>query len=189
MLHTINSTHKPVDSAHSEELKPLVHEAQNGNATAFRGIFEHLSDRLFGYTVSHTSNRDDALDIVQDTFIDLWHGLSKFEYRSDEAFYGFIFIILKRKISHFRTKTSMHQQLPLDENIIPQTYQVETEDYRYLTRHINALDSEYQDLLKLRYWSGMTFAEIAAVMNIKETTAKVWHHRALEELRSQLVES
>ena len=57
-----------------------------------------LSDRLFSYALAHTRNRDDALDLVQDTFIDLWGGLKKFKYKNDESFYGFVFLVLKRKL-------------------------------------------------------------------------------------------
>jgi len=88
----------------SEELKMLVEKAQNGDRDAFKEIFDRLSDRFFAYTFSRTSNRDDALDISQETFIELWNSLKRFKYRSDQSFHGFLFKIIKRKLYQYYKK-------------------------------------------------------------------------------------
>jgi len=173
-----------MDQQSNQELWKLIKEVQNGNKEAFREIFERLSNKFFAYTFSRTSNRDDALDIVQETFIDLWEALKKFQYRSDESFYGFIFTITKRKLSRYYK--SKNKVVLLNEKSINENYEMRQEDHRHLLKHINMLTSKYQDILKLRYWSDMTFGEISSVLNIKETTAKVWHHRALKQLKINL---
>ena len=58
------------------------------------------------------------------------------------------------------------------------------EDYRHLHKHVNTLIPKYRELLRLRYWLHMSFREIANTLHIKESTAKVWHHRAVQKLRS-----
>ncbi|XOA43061.1 MAG: RNA polymerase sigma factor [Candidatus Nealsonbacteria bacterium] len=166
-----------------EDFKILVERAQNGSKDAFRDIFDRLSNRFFAYIFSRTSNRDDALDITQEIFIELWNALNKFQYRSDEAFYGFIFTITKRKL--FRYYKDKHKIVSLHEGHIRQA-ELKQEDHRFLLKQLDALGQKYQDLLRLRYWSGMTFSEIAAVLNITETTAKVRHHRALQKLKINL---
>jgi RNA polymerase sigma-70 factor (ECF subfamily) len=169
-----------VEPQNSKELKILVKESQEGSQTAFQEIFEKLNNRLFAYVLSHTSNREESLDIVQDVFIELWKSLKNFQYRSDEAFYGFVFIIAKRKL--YRHHKSKRTNIPLSENEIDESYEIKVENYQYLLKSINMLALKYQDILKLRYWSQMTFREISSVLNIKETTAKVWHHRAIKKL-------
>lgn len=170
----------------NKKLKNLIKESSDGNKESFREIFEILNNRLFTYALSHTKNRDDALDITQDTFIEIWSSLDKFKYNSDEAFYGFAFIILKRKIFAKRKKIPT---VSLDNEIlenIDEGYEMDIEDYRYLSKHIDSLKEKYQDVLKLRYWSDMTFKEISKVLEIKEITAKVWHHRAIQKLKINL---
>lgn len=176
-----HSAERSVNDVKSQSVEGLVAEAKGGNEDAFRELFDMLSDRLFAYALSHTRSRDDALDCVQDTFIDLWSGLEKFRYRNDESFYGFVFLILKRKLyRHYKKKP---QTVELDEKYITENYTLEVEDYRYLERILGTLPERYQELLKLRYWAAFSFKEIAAVMNIKEGTAKVWHHRAINSLQ------
>ena len=136
---------------------------------------------FFTYALAHTRSRDDALDLVQDTFIDLWNGINKFNYRNDESFYGFVFLILKRKL--YRHYGKRVNTVELDEKYITENYVLEVEDYRYLEKMMKTLPQKYQELLKLRYWSAFSFKEISAVMNVKEGTLKVWHHRAINKLQ------
>ena len=143
-----------------------------------------LSDRLFSYAIAHTRDRNDALDLVQDTFIDLWNALGKFKYKNDESFYGFVFLVLKRKL--YRHYKKQPRTVELEEKHISENYAIEVEDYRYLEKVMATLSKNYQELLRLRYWSGFSFKEIAAVMDVKEGTAKVWHHRALNALNVRL---
>jgi len=163
------------------DIRRLVEGAKDGDKEAFRDIFEHLSNRLFAYAYSRTSNRDDAMDIVQETFIDLWKALENFEYETEEKFYGFVFIITKRKLNRYYISYKTHRTYAQDE--AKTAYNMKIEDYRYLLKHIDSLALKYKDLLRLRYWADMTFGEIAYALNIKEATAKVWHHRAIKKLK------
>lgn len=166
-------------------LKNLLEEARGGSEEAFRVVFEHLSDKIFFYALSRTSSRDDAFDIVQETFIELWRALGRFEWRSEEQFYGFIFTITKRRLINSRKK---RPTLPLNEDMIKDSYSLEIKDFRLLERAIDALGGKYRELLELRYWSDLTFAEIAAILNISVSAAKVRHHRAINKLQVLLAE-
>ncbi len=168
----------------NKSVEELIRESKAGNETSFHALFDLLSDRLFSYALAHTRNRDDALDLVQDTFIDLWNSLRKFTYRNDESFYGFVFLVLKRKL--YRHYKKQPRTVELDEKYIADNYVLEVEDYRYLEKMMGTLPKNYQELLRLRYWSAFSFKEIAAVMDVKEGTAKVWHHRALRALNKGL---
>lgn len=168
------------------QLEKLIKEAKSGSKDAFRAIFERLSNKLFLYAASRTSSRDSAMDAVQETFIDLWKSLKKFEYISAESFHGFVFTIMKGKLSkYYKVK---NQVVSLDEKTDAAACSFETkyEDYRHLFKHINSLEEHYQDVLRLRYWADMAFNEIALALNIQENTARVWHHRALQILKVNL---
>ena len=164
------------------ELSTLLAHFMDGDENAFRRIVELVSDKLFNYTLSHTGDRADSLDIVQETFIELWNSRTSFEYRGNEAFYGFLFTILKRRLARYYEHEAKRKTVPLDEEHEALRYELEVEDYRYVLRAIRTLRKEEQDLIRLRYWSEMTFKEIAAILNITENSAKVRHHRALKKL-------
>jgi RNA polymerase sigma-70 factor (ECF subfamily) len=167
-----------------EKLENLVKQAKSNDNMAFREIFEILHARVFSYTCSHVESREDAMDIAQEAFIDLWKGLKKFEYRTDEEFYGFAFLIVKKKIARFYKRK--RNTMSLEETEMDVGFTEEHEDHRFLLRHIADLSEKYQEVLRLRYWGGMKLAEVAMVLGIDEGTAKVRHHRALMELRGKM---
>jgi len=173
-----------VNTEGETNLRDLVLEARNGDTNAFRVIFDQFVDRLYGYSFSRTQTRADALDVVQETFVDLWSALPGFEFRSDEEFSGFIFKILKRKIS--KLHRARRADVSLDDLGSDIKVEVEIEDYRFIMDGLDSLSPKYREVVKLRYWSGMTFSEIASILNSNEGAIKVRHHRAIEKLKKKI---
>lgn len=173
-------------------LEEFVARAQRGDQDAFRALFDILSDRLFAFAVAHTRDRDSAADLVQDTFVDVWKELPKFRYRSDGEFYGFVFLILRRKlIKHHRAKNHAPESLDERQEMLGDSdgaiaVTAEYEDHRGLLKAISMLSKTSREILALRNWSELSFREIAQTLGIGESAAKVRHHRAINELREIL---
>lgn len=174
-----------VDGEQNEDgrFETLITRIQSGDEEAFRTLYDALADRLFGYVGSRTRSRADALDLVQDIFIDLWASLGRFSYRSDGHFYSFVFTIAKRKLyRHYKKGDTVESldDLAFDEHPRVEPDIVDPEGMRPL---VALLPDKYRDVITLRYWSGMSFADIANALDTTETNVKVRHHRALEKLR------
>jgi RNA polymerase sigma-70 factor (ECF subfamily) len=172
-------------------LASLVEEARDGSQEAFRHIFDRLHGRLFSYARGHVSDKELAQDVVQDTMVGIWEALPNFEYRSDESFYAFAFMILKRGLMKTygrsaRTPVSLDAMLEeIGDRVLPKETP-EYEDYRTLTKVLETLSDGARDVIMLRYWSELSFAEVAETLGINESAAKVRHHRAMNELRETL---
>ena len=172
------------DTPKTLDLAKLIANSAKGDESSYRSIFDHLNGRIFRYILSRSSHREDALDITQSVFIDLWRALTKFSYTSDEEFYGFVFLIAKRKLGkYYRSKKI---QVELDDRFISDNFEMEVEDYRFLLKHLRILSTDQQEILRLRYWSGLSFKEIGAAMHMREGTAKVVHHRAIKKLEAHM---
>tara|TARA_Y100000310_G_scaffold310072_1_gene354904 strand:+ start:1623 stop:2177 length:555 start_codon:yes stop_codon:yes gene_type:complete len=169
-----------VEEIDDAQLESLIHGTKEGDENAFRGIFELLSDRIYGYVYSRVRNKDSSLDITQDIFVKLWQAMPKFEYQGREAFLGYLFTIAKRELAHAYKETLKHREAKTEE---PDSYEHEYEDYRTLLKNIETLSERYQEVLRLKYWSYLTFAEIGATLGMQETAARVLHHRALGKLK------
>lgn len=176
--------------APNDTLKEVITRATTGDRDAFRHVFDLGSDKVFRYLMSQLQNREDAHDLLQETFIDLWKGLRNFRYRSDDEFWGFLFLIARRKVYAYRKIPNKTVLVDSDEfdALIPQELHdhPEYEDYRFLHRTLATLGAKSKEVLTLRYWSDLSFAEIARVAGITEGAAKVRHHRALRELEGAL---
>jgi len=171
-------------------LKDLVISSIDGDEYAFHLLYERLNNTLFKYILARTKDRDDATDILQEVFIDLWRAFENFNYSSDGQFYGFVFIITKRKLGRHYKNKKVHDEY--DENSLEQSFELDVEhrdDMRVLVQAVNRLTDKYRSVIELRYWSGLTFGEIGKLVGDKETTVKVRHHRALKLLETILKEN
>ena len=173
-----------MDEGKTQELRNIVERSKTGNQEAFHELYGILADRLFGYIRSRVGDGEDATDILQDVIVDLWQALGRFEYRSEGHFYAFVFVITKRRLArHYDGRTNTTS---LDDLTPAQHPSVEAElvDPDGMRVHVAKLPEKYRDVMVLRYWSGLGFAEIADMLKTNENTVKVRHHRALEQLRA-----
>ena len=170
-------------------LKNLIISSIEGDEQSFHRLYNRLNSPLFKYIISRTKDRDDATDILQEVFVDVWKALQTFTYTSDGQFYGFVFTITKRKLGrHYKTQKITCE---LDENALEHSYERNVEladDIRVLMEAVGGLKEKYRTVVELRYWSGLTFGEIGKMLARKETTVKVQHHRALKLLENILQE-
>lgn len=168
-----------------KSLEWMLLESSKGNTSAFRLLYEEVRDDIFRFIRYRVGTREDALDILQDTFLDLWVALQKkrFAYVSDAEFRGFLYTILKRRVARFyrfRKITTSLDDLDVD---LTETDQGEVS---HIIRSLEILNPEDQEVVRLRYFEGLSFGEIAGLLDREESAVKVRHHRALAKLRQIL---
>lgn len=163
--------------------KELLEQCQQGEQEAFYGLYQILHPPLFRFLLARTRIREDAQDILQDLFLDLWRSLAKFNYKNEAQFYGFVYKIARRKLSKY------YQNKPTEElaadNILA-NYEFFPEDFGEIRKAVNFLEDKYREVIELRYWSQMSFREIATTLGLRENNAKVRHHRALQKMQELL---
>jgi len=174
-------------------LANAVQKTAQGDRAAFRTVFDAANDKVFRYLLGQLHNREEALDVLQDTFIDIWKALPKFHYRSDEEFWGFVFTIARRKVFAIRKNATRTGQVLVDNEALELMDEERSEsavtysdDHSMLLDALAKLSDTSHEILKLRYWSELSFKEIAITIDTSENAAKVRHHRALKELQTHL---
>lgn len=172
-------------------LRECILQASGGDRDAFRGVFDAANDKVFRFLLGQLGDREQALDTLQDVFIDLWKGLPRFKWKSEEEFWGFVFLIARRKVYAYR-KNEQHRPVDLDNETLEFLHEAtspevsEHEDYRILEGALKKMSKLSSEVISLRYWSELSFREIALATNTTENTAKVRHHRAIKELQAYL---
>ena len=82
--------------------KHLVARAARGDTGAFNLLVSRWEKRLFNYAFRLTGNREDALDVCQDTFLKAFQQLDRLQDPS--RFAGWLFTIARNYcLAHFRT--------------------------------------------------------------------------------------
>ncbi len=170
--------------------RELSERARNGDAAAWRTIYESTCDRLFAFLCWQVGDRDDAKDILQETYLQAFRKLAT--YRGEAPLEVWLrAIALGRSIDWKRVfLRRIKRTVPLDET----SARVEAggDDVRFeseegaLRRALAKLSHHQRAALLMREWEGRSFQEIAALLACAESTARVHHTRAREHMRALL---
>lgn len=166
------------------DLEKLLANATQ-NESGFEEIYNLTINRLFSFVLLRTKNKEEALDICQETYLSFFKSLQRFKYSSDAEFYAFFFQVARRQIIKARIKK--RESVEFDEIFDIEAPESEKEDYRFLLRQVARLNDNERACVELRYFGDMTFAQIAENLGIKENNAKVLHHRAIKKLKEYLL--
>lgn len=171
-----------VDPHSEHELKQLVEASKTGSEDAFYKLYNMLQQPMFGFIASRTNSREDAKDVLQLVFVDVWRSLPKFSYVSDRALYGFVYKIARRKLARYYKE--QERVVELGEEHMKENYEMINSEATQILPVMQKLKPKYREVLELRYWSSLPFADIAKFLKVRETTVKVRHHRALKKLKT-----
>lgn len=154
----------------------------------FKKIYEDESDAIFRFCLTRVSNKDQALDITQETFLRLWNNL--LEEKKILNYRAFIFTIARNLIIDWYRK---EKNISLDKMIEDEGFD-QVDNYamknietgiegRYLIEKINELSPMNKDPVYLRFVEDLSPEEIGKILNISTNNASVRINRGLEELR------
>lgn len=161
----------------------LLNSAQQGNEEAFIQLFALGYARVRGVVSAELPiDMQRALaheEVLQDTYLDAWAGIQKFENRGEEAFVAWLIVIAKRNILNaIKSNRALkrgggRQPLPLidarDEvsdqsRRSPSMTVAWREAGSVLNRLMDSFGSSQRELIRLHYGRGMTARQIGALL-------------------------
>jgi RNA polymerase sigma-70 factor (ECF subfamily) len=170
--------------------RDLTERARRGDSAAWRAIYESTCDRLFAFLCYQIGDRDEARDILQETYLQAFRRLDT--YRGEAPLAVWLrSIALGRSIDwkrvilrRLKRTARLEESSALVEPDI-QGVRFVSED-RVLHRALEKLSRNQRAALLLREWEELSFDEIAALLGCAESTARVHHARAREHMRAVL---
>ena len=167
----------------------LIARARRGDAHAFGDLYERYLSAIYRYIYYRVGEVADAEDLTEMVFLKAWEALDKYEIR-DVPFSAWLYRIAHNVIvdRHRTHKDSIAlDTLPLrDEAAGPEDQFDALEDIETLSRALSQLRPDYQQVLTLRFISGLSHAETGRVLKRSEEAVRVLQHRALSALRKLL---
>lgn len=178
----------------NQDDRRLISECLSGNSEAFGELVRRYQDRLFHAVLRIVDNPDDALDAVQDAFINAYTSLASF--KGDAEFYTWLYRIafntavsLKRRrrmlvsLDNGRDgETGIDPVDPSDETR-PGMMLERTEDEIVLQSALNRLSAEHRTVLVMKDIDGLKYEEIAEIVGVPIGTIRSRIHRARLELK------
>lgn len=174
----------------------LVDQSLRGDREAFRLLVERYQGKLFRFVSTVVRSREDAEDIVQESFVKAYLSLKSF--RKESSFYTWIYRIAYNMAIDFKRKmarrgnsvelSEIEKSLPGDANATPIEQIARKEQGEKMQTALAELTEEHKTVVVLREVDGLSYDEIAQVLGISKGTVMSRLHYARKKLQSLLKE-
>ena len=177
--------------------KHLLARARRGEVAAFEELVRLYEKRVYAVALRSAGSPEDAADIVQEVFLRAWRSIESF--RGDSGFSTWLFrITMNLCVDFARNKHAQPQTQPLvgeddaerpipDTAPTPEEHLENSELGRELAAALDEVSGEHRQIVLLRDVSGLSYTEIAEVLEISEGTVKSRLSRARLALRTVLL--
>ena len=160
-----------------------------GDRSAFASIVDRWQTRLINFFYRSTSNRSDAEDLAQETFIDLYRAAGRYQPRG--TFSAFMFTLARRRlIDSYRKKSRRPMELidPTDFVMQQQAHEIDhtAEIEEAFHRALTDLPDNQRNAILMLQQQGLSYDEIAEALECSLSAVKTWIHRARTHLRDAL---
>lgn len=174
----------------------LVELAQEGDRDAFRELVERYQRRVYSICYGMLKNADDSLDVSQEVFVKVYRYIGKFNKNS--SFYTWLYrITVNMCIDHIRkakrvteveyddgisrdSGNATHDHvLPSRLGLNPDKVYGRKELRSKMLEALETLSEKHRTILILREVEGLSYEEIADVLNISKGTvmSRLYHAR------------
>jgi RNA polymerase sigma-70 factor, ECF subfamily len=167
----------------------LVNKARAGDLDAYEVLVRRHRDRIYRIALRMLGDRHDAEDIAQDVVIQLWTALAGFTGAS--SFTTWLYrIVVNRCLNQIRRRRWSRPVLEGDPQPVAGAEEtvIARQRARAAMGAIAALPPDQRAVIVLHQLEGLSYREVAAVVNISEDAVRGRLHRArvslLESLRS-----
>ncbi len=173
----------------------LVKRVAKGDAQAFGQLYDHSCDLLFTLAYRILGQRDEAIETLQDTYLEVWHKAGRFDTARGTAMAWLVALTRSRAIErlharHARTGVKLAAMGKVAGQIIEASAPPDTVTQdairQAVTTGLAALSNEQRHTLELAYYEGLNTAEIAVRLNEPMGSVKATLIHAMTAIRDSL---
>ncbi len=172
--------------AKNELLAQIITGCKDGDGESFSQIVDMYSGRCYGYFYRLTGNREVSDDLLSELFVKLVEKIKSYHGGSFEnwffriasnLFYDYLRVKQREK------KLLAYEQQQQFELEKPPSRQDDSERIDKLQAQLDNLDVDTRELIMLRFYSQLSFKEIAKMRSEPIGTTLSKMHRGLKKLR------
>ncbi len=172
----------------------LLHRIQSGEKDAFAELVRLCQEQVFSLAYGFFHDREDALEIVQETFMRAHAKIAMF--RPEHSLRGWIYRLAHNLCidRYRRLSRKRRRECGLDDVPVGQLPAAEDGRDAWEARHqaeaieraLAGLSLRQRSVFILKYRQGLKLQQVAETMAVSLGTVKALHHRAIARLRREL---
>ena len=163
----------------------------DGDSSAPKALYCAYAGYLTGVCSRYLSDPDDVKDVLHDSFLHIFSAMNTFEYRGPGSLKAWLTkIVINESLRFIRhayryeiLSSSLQEEEDVEDDDPPQ---LEGISMQTLHKLIRELSPGYRTVFNLYVFEQKTHKEIAALLNIKETSSASQFHRAKNLLAARI---
>ncbi|MCW0482041.1 RNA polymerase sigma factor [Gaoshiqia sediminis] len=175
----------------SENTKQLVKRLKEEDMKAFDILYRQYSERLYSFAFSILKNREDAKEIVQDTFLKLWN--KRKEIQPNQSLNAYLFTIshnisidlIRKRLKDEKYAEYLKTHVTKEGTETENLFHFNELTYK-LQEAIQQLPKQRKLIFQMSREEGLSHAEIAKKLNISVKTVENQINLSLKSIRRKL---
>ena len=160
----------------------------------FEEVYEHYYRDMLFYTQKKLGNLHDAEDLVGDAFIYCYQHYENYDPEKS-SISTWLYLVLNSRIkNYYRDKKQTVDYSALEDWMFAEEPDLERTVYlqeirKFVSEHVTKLPEQQKNVVLMRYFREMEFADIAEELNTTPGNARVILSRALNRLEREMQEN
>ena len=162
-------------------------QAAQKDPVRFRPLYNRYFDAIFRFVYNRTLNEELAADLCSQVFLKALQRLGSYTFQG-VPFSAWLFRIASNEVAQHYRATKKNRVVGVDEANLHELFdEAETEDReqlkQLLVKSLGQLRPADLEIIEMRFFEQRPFKEIAAILGITESNAKVRTYRVLERIK------
>ncbi len=165
----------------------LIRDMAGGDQEAFRLLYEATKDAVYGFALSILRHREDAEDVMHDTYIKVYTGAGSYK-PTGRPLSWMLTIVRNLSLNKIRdaghTEDAADDELP--ERADPSDAIEDAVSHMVLESAMTVLAREEREIVVLHALTGYRHREIADILGIPQSTVLSRYNRALKKMKKKI---
>ena len=160
-----------------------IKRCQRGDREAFRHLVETYQKRAVAHAVAILFDRDDAEDAVQEALIDAFKAIGTFD--TSRTFYEWFYVLLRNRCYKMTAKRRPAENID-DVQLLAAESGAVDDTRLVIEKALHSLTLEEREIVSLKYFSGLSYDELATHLQIPRGTVMSRLFYARQRLQGKL---
>jgi RNA polymerase sigma-70 factor (ECF subfamily) len=176
-----------------QDERALMLAAQRGDRNAFKSLYERYRDRLNNLIFYSLGDRVWTEDVLQIVFIKIYQGLPGFRFEASPGTWMYRIAMneclnqqQRRGAAHVPFEEILGSSDEFDRNTLPDLAHADRERREIIQQAVMELSPKLRGVVVLKYIEGLSYDEMAAVLECSPGTVASRLNRALRQLEARL---
>jgi RNA polymerase sigma-70 factor (ECF subfamily) len=169
-----------------KEIQNLILLAQQGDQGSFTQIYNLYFERVYKFIFFRTKIKEEAEDLTSLVFLKVWKNLKKYKFQKTAKFSTWLFQIARFTLIDYYRQAKSNVSLSEVENFIGGEFNQAEQEIAEVKRSMHKLPPEWQNIITLRYFDGLEYAQIAKITGKTSVGVRVIVHRAIKRFSKLL---